>query len=270
MKIRVISGVAAAVLVIVVLVLHITFFFPLAIAATACVALYELYRAGRCLHCYVALSAGMLYGAVSPFLTFYEKDTFLSGFCIVCIMAMFFEMVFFHKRVQCTETLFVAAVTLLLVGSINTTILLLHDGKYGLGNVVLAFCSAWVVDTSAYFIGTFLGAHKLCPSISPHKTTEGFFGGILVNVLVAVLFSLIYSLVTDAEVQYTWLIIAAIVCGAVNTLGDLSASVLKRQQGIKDFGSIIPGHGGVMDRIDSALLTVPAFYVLICISPIFS
>lgn len=270
MKTRVISGVVAAVLVIAVLLLHRTFFFPFAIAATTCVALFELYRAGNCLHCYVAVSVGMLYGIVSPFLTFYGHETFVSGFRIVCIMAMFFEMIFFHKRVRCTETLFMAAVTLLLVGSTNITILLLHSGEYGLANVVLAFCSAWVVDTSAYFIGTFLGAHKLCPTISPHKTTEGFFGGILVNVLVAVIFSLIYSLVTDAEVQYTWLIIAAIVCGAVNTLGDLSASVLKRQQGLKDFGHIIPGHGGVMDRIDSALFTVPAFYVFICISPIFS
>ena len=111
--------------------------------------------------------------------------------------------------------------------------------------------------------------HKLCPEISPKKTVEGFFGGIAADVIFMVIFALIYSLIAHAHVHYLWLIFIGIVCAVISVLGDLSASVLKRQQGIKDFGNIMPGHGGVMDRFDSVLFTVPAFYALEMMYPVF-
>ena len=93
---------------------------------------------------------------------------------------------------------------------------------------------------------------------------EGFFGGIAADVIFMVIFALIYSLIAHAHVHYLWLIFIGIVCAVISVLGDLSASVLKRQQGIKDFG-----HGGVMDRFDSVLFTVPAFYALEMMYPVF-
>lgn len=269
MKIRILSGVIGALLAILTLVLYKTFFFPLVIALLICLALYELYRAGECLHCRISVCAGMLYGVALPFLTYYGNTTAVIAIAFFSVVLMAFELVLLHKHVTFQEVLFIAAVTYLVTGSLNTIISLLHFNQYGIACVVLALCSAWIADTGAYFFGTFLGKHKLCPEISPKKTTEGFFGGIFTDVVIMVVFALIYSRIAQCQVHYLWLIFAAIVCAVVSVLGDLSASVLKRQQGIKDFGNIMPGHGGIMDRIDSVLFTVPAFYVLTCMYPIF-
>ena len=269
MKIRIISGVVGVVLAVLVLILHHTFVFPLVVAALICIALYELFRAGKCLHCRISIGAGFLYGAAIPFLQFYGNYTAIVGITFLCVIAMFAEMVLLHKHVTYQETLFIAAITLLVSNSLNMLTKLLHGSAYGLACVILALSSAWIADTGAYFAGTFFGKHKLCPEISPKKTIEGFFGGIAADIIVMVAFALVYCLITSARVHYLWLIFAAVVCAVISVLGDLSASVLKRQQGIKDFGNIMPGHGGVMDRFDSVLFTVPAFYALECMYPIF-
>lgn len=269
MKVRIISGVVGAALAVLVLLLHGTFVFPLTVAALICVALYELYRAGKCLHCRISVGAGFLYGAVTPFLQYYHNAKAALGLTFLCVVAMFVEMVVLHKVVRYQETIYIAAVTLLVTSSLNMLNRLLQGSPYGLACVILALCSAWIADTGAYFSGTFFGKHKLCPEISPKKTVEGFFGGIVTDIIVMVIFALIYSLISGAHVHYLWLIFAGAVCAVISVLGDLSASVLKRQQGLKDFGNIMPGHGGVMDRFDSVLFTVPAFYVLEYLYPIF-
>lgn len=269
MKIRIISGIVGGALAVLVLILHKTFVFPLAIAVLICIALYELFHAGKCLHCRISVGAGFLYGVVLPFLQFYGNYTAIVALTFLCIIAMFVELVLLHKHVTYQEILFVAAVTLLVSSSLNMLNALLHGSVYGIACVILALCSAWIADTGAYFAGTFFGKHKLCPEISPKKTVEGFFGGIVVDIAVMLIFAFIYCLVTHAHVHYIWLIFIAVVCAVISVLGDLSASVLKRQQGIKDFGNIMPGHGGVMDRFDSVLFTVPAFYALECMYPVF-
>lgn len=269
MKVRIISGVVGGILAVLILLLHKTFVFPLAIAALTCIALFELCRAGKCLHCRISVGAGMLYGAVMPFLCYYGNASAMTGIAFLCVMAMFLEMVLLHKHVRCQEVLFVAVVSLLVTASFDMLISLLHGSAYGLACVILALCSAWISDTGAYFSGTFLGKHKLCPEISPKKTVEGFFGGIVADIAVMIVFALICHLITGAHVHYLWLAFAAVLCAVISVLGDLSASVLKRQQGLKDFGNIMPGHGGVMDRFDSVLFTIPAFYALECLYPIF-
>lgn len=269
MKTRVISGVVGGILAILVLLLHKTFVFPLFVAALICIALFELYRAGKCQHCRISIGAGFLYGALLPFLQYYGNFRAIVAITFLCMTAMFVELVIFHKRVRFQDTMFMVAVTLLVAGSMNMLISLLHGSICGLACVILALCSAWIADTGAYFSGTFFGKHKLCPEISPKKTIEGLCGGVIVDIVVMVLFALVYSLIAHAHVHYLWLIFTAVVCALISVLGDLSASVLKRQQGIKDFGKIMPGHGGVMDRFDSVLFTVPAFYALECMIPIF-
>lgn len=269
MKVRILSGVIGVALAILVLALHKTFVFPLAVAALICIALYELYHAGNCMHCLISAIAGFVYGAVMPFLQFYGNSSAMIAVSFLCFVAMFAELVLFHDRVSYQEILFIAAVTILVTNSLNLLNAMLHLDAYGLAYVILALCSAWISDTGAYFVGSFLGKHKLCPEVSPKKTVEGFFGGIAADILVMILFSFVYHFISHAHVHYLWLIFTAIVCAVVSVLGDLSASVLKRQVGIKDFGNIMPGHGGVMDRFDSVLFTIPAFYALECMYPIF-
>ena len=125
--------------------------------------------------------------------------------------------------------------------------------------LLCAFMCPLVGDTLAYFIGTFFGKHKLCPDISPKKSVEGsiasFFGSILGGVLVFVL-----QKFWDTTVPLSALLILGAVCGIFGQIGDLFASVIKRWSGIKDFSSIIPGHGGILDRLDSVLMCAPFVY----------
>jgi phosphatidate cytidylyltransferase len=136
--------------------------------------------------------------------------------------------------------------------------------KHGLFLVVLTLCGAWLADTGAYFSGTFFGRHKLCPNISPKKTVEGFIGGTITNGLIFILVGLLYGkVITDLPMDYFLLFVFGMCCSVVGLLGDLSASLIKRQYSIKDYGNIMPGHGGILDRLDSFIMTVPFVIVFL-------
>ncbi|MDO4710571.1 MAG: phosphatidate cytidylyltransferase [Peptostreptococcaceae bacterium] len=121
--------------------------------------------------------------------------------------------------------------------------------------VWLVFIFAWVSDTSAYFSGVFFGKRKLIPQISPKKTIEGSIGGILGTVIFTVVFAMAFK-----EQNPMYFVPLAIIGSIFSQLGDLFASAIKRQLQIKDYGNIIPGHGGVLDRFDSILFTAPLTY----------
>ena len=110
----------------------------------------------------------------------------------------------------------------------------------------------------AYFTGMLLGKHKLCPKISPKKTIEGSIGGILGSVILCAAFSAIF--VPQLLVHS---IIIGVLGGIISQFGDLTASIFKRKMGIKDYGNLIPGHGGILDRFDSVLFTAPMVYYYI-------
>ena len=143
MKVRIISGVVGAILAVAILLLHKTFVFPLAIAALICIALFELFRAGKCLHCRISIGAGFLYGAALPFLQYYGNYTAVIALTFLCIIAMFAEMVLLHKHVTYQSTLFIAAITLLVSHSLSMLNTLLHISSYGLASVILALCSGF-------------------------------------------------------------------------------------------------------------------------------
>lgn len=138
---------------------------------------------------------------------------------------------------------------------------------HGLWLMILLFVIAWISDTGAYFVGTFLGKHKMAPKISPKKSWEGFFGGWVISVLVAVgLFILRFEIDNfyGEGLFYTLYFYLPVVTilAPLSVVGDLVASVVKRKCGIKDFGNIMPGHGGVMDRFDSVLFIAPLLYLI--------
>lgn len=122
---------------------------------------------------------------------------------------------------------------------------------------------AWVCDTSAYFVGRAFGKHKLVPKLSPKKTVEGAIGGILGSVLVGVIFGwVLYSRETHNISSFVVLILITFVGSIIAQLGDLLASGIKRNHDIKDYGTLIPGHGGIMDRFDSVIFVIPCIYFL--------
>lgn len=137
-----------------------------------------------------------------------------------------------------------------------------QTGEYGI-LVWLIFIAAFGTDSMAYFAGYAFGKHKLAPKISPKKTIEGSIGGIVGSVLFCGIFG--YFAVPQLLIHC---IIIGILGGIVSQLGDLTASIFKRKMGIKDFGNLIPGHGGILDRFDSVLFTAPMvyYYIVLVIS----
>ena len=128
------------------------------------------------------------------------------------------------------------------------------------GLLLLAiFIFIWVNDTGAYLVGSRWGKRRLAPSISPKKSVEGSIGGLLLVLLSAV----ILRLLLFPELSWLRILLVATVVAVFGTIGDLFESSLKRQAGVKDSGKLIPGHGGILDRIDSLLLAVPAVYLLL-------
>lgn len=137
--------------------------------------------------------------------------------------------------------------------------------------LILVCICAWVTDTGAYFCGRAFGRKKLAPKISPNKTIEGAIGGLLTGMLLFPAVCWLYSRCPgiSAEVSYVHAVLISLLCGMIGEIGDLFASAIKRGAGIKDFGTIMPGHGGIMDRFDSFLFVAPTLYLLISFFPIF-
>ena len=132
-----------------------------------------------------------------------------------------------------------------------------QTGEYRL-MVWLVIFSAFGTDIMAYFTGVLIGKHKLCPKISPKKTIEGSIGGILGSVILCGLFGWFFI-----HPLFVHCIIIGVLGGIFSQIGDLTASIFKRKMGIKDYGNLIPGHGGVLDRTDSILFTAPMVYYYI-------
>ena len=131
-----------------------------------------------------------------------------------------------------------------------------HDFYFGAQLLMFVFLIVWAADTGAYFVGKRFGKHKLAPRVSPGKTREGFFGGLLSSMLVAFFASLFFAIPSDKMVLF---FAAALITNVVSALGDLNESILKREAGLKDSGNLLPGHGGILDRIDSLTAAVPVF-----------
>jgi len=149
----------------------------------------------------------------------------------------------------------VGAVGLLLLPLLANTIAALYFYPQGKDLVVYLLCLVWAADIGAYLMGKWCGRHKLIPLVSPGKTIEGACGGFLLGVLVA-LIAYFYFVPAHALL---WFVIA-IATIVISMLGDLFISMLKRRQKLKDTGHLIPGHGGVLDRLDSLIAALPLFY----------
>lgn len=144
-----------------------------------------------------------------------------------------------------------------------TFIYLTRELEFGIYLVWMIVISSWICDTMAYFSGVLLGKHKLAPVLSPKKSVEGAVGGIIGSAVVGALygFFIVERQLTNMHIGWMFAIIAAI-GAAVSQVGDLAASGIKRNEGIKDYGNLIPGHGGIMDRFDSVIFVAPMVYML--------
>jgi len=128
---------------------------------------------------------------------------------------------------------------------------------YGTEMTMYFLILIWVADISAYFVGKKWGTTKLAPDISPGKTVAGMYGALISGLICAVVLSLIYGFQLMIAADFVLLSVLTVL---ISIYGDLFVSVVKRQRGVKDSGSLLPGHGGVLDRVDSMIAAIPFFY----------
>lgn len=171
----------------------------------------------------------------------------------------------FHKDIKLEGMLGMIVLPIIIAYAFLSFALLVSFQSY-LFYVVLVFCWSAVADTGAYFTGVAIGKHKMAPVISPKKSWEGLIGGILSSLLVTFGVCMLYRYCFDVKVNIVNVLIMTPIFVLIGVMGDLTASLIKRKCGIKDFGRLIPGHGGVLDRFDSILMiSVPfslAFYLI--------
>lgn len=163
------------------------------------------------------------------------------------------------------------AITYIIVSFSSLSLARYLDRKIGLYIVIMVFVASWMCDVGAYLVGSVCGKHKLIPEISPKKTVEGAVGGIIIATAAFLLYGFIIdSFIDGISVNYVRLAVFGVLLSIVSQLGDLVASLIKREYGVKDYGRIFPGHGGVMDRFDSIFAVSTILMMLSVVLPPFT
>ena len=189
---------------------------------------------------------------------------------IVFTMLLFGEMMRSHVKLTFDKICLCLAAGVL-VPFLLTGVIRIHVMKLGKYLVLIPFIVAFASDAGAYFAGRYFGAHKMAPVVSPHKTVEGAVGGVICAIVGMVIYALILDLPfedLDFSVNYLYAVLYGLGGSLAGVMGDLCFSVIKRQTGIKDYGNLIPGHGGILDRFDSMMLVAPLMEALILLIPV--
>ena len=264
MRTRIITAVVAIAVFIAVVYFLPPVCFKLAVCVICAVAAYELTAKSGIVKLAPLTVVSCAFAAAAPLLVSlpaFEKYMLVYLFAAVAVLFAVWLLNYGKATLVMVLTSFFAGAVLPLMFSFIVRIYALENGKV---LILLPFIAAWMTDTGAYFTGVFLGKHKLCEKISPKKTVEGAAGGIITCIISLVAFAYFFRL----PVNYISFGTGALVLSLLAQTGDLSFSIIKREYNIKDYGSIMPGHGGVLDRFDSAMFTVPATYVLLMITGI--
>ncbi len=162
------------------------------------------------------------------------------------------------------------AITYIIVSFSSLSLTRYLDRSIGLYIVILVFVASWMCDAGAYLVGSVCGKHKLIPEISPKKTVEGAVGGVIIATAAFLLYGFIIDSFFGVGVNYLRLAVFGVLLSIVSQLGDLVASLIKREYGVKDYGRIFPGHGGVMDRFDSIFAVSTILMMLSIVLPPFT
>ncbi|MBQ5911200.1 MAG: phosphatidate cytidylyltransferase [Clostridia bacterium] len=261
MKTRIISGVVAAAAVALLLLLN-SFFSIVAVVAVAllaALAVYEILVGTGAVKKGAPVYIAMFYAAA---LQFSYSGIFINSnsLSVLFVLSIAIIAVLNHKNFTVNELAFTIAMPIIISFAFACLEQIINPGdKTGLLYFLLLFNFACVTDIGAYFVGSAIGKHKLAPEISPKKTVEGAVGGIVCSVIGTLIISIVFSLILKTSVNVILLTLVTPVFSVIGMFGDLFASVIKRHFGIKDYGNIMPGHGGVLDRTDSILLIAPAF-----------
>ena len=278
MKTRTITAVFILIVIVPLVLLSHFITYSIALGILSLMATFELLRVlGMERRWAVSVPAYVL-ATILPFASYFVESSNTFVYLLTIAALAFFYLIYlmgvsvFSKGVISVagiSSVFVA-VTYVVVSFSSLSLLRYIDRDVGLYRLILVFVAAWMTDTCAYLVGSLIGKHKLIPEISPKKTVEGAIGGIVGAFLGFLLYGLIIDLaVSNIAVNYIALGVYSIILAVVAQLGDLIASLIKREHGVKDYSKLLPGHGGIMDRFDSILAVSTILLILTIIVPPF-
>lgn len=243
--------------------------FTIALAAVIFFMLYECYSATKADTATKAIgfvSAVLIMAALYGISAALKYAFPLFAVAIVMIIVLYMILIVAeHGKNSYKEVLSNGFLTMYVVLSMGCA--WLAKEVFGTAYMLLIFICAWSTDTFAYFTGKFLGKHKLIPHVSPNKTVEGSVGGVVGTMILSVIY--LCTLNKALSLDINWLIsglAVGFVSGVFSQIGDLTASAIKRDTGIKDFGWIFPGHGGFMDRFDSVMFIAPFIFGILILT----
>lgn len=178
---------------------------------------------------------------------------------VVFMMLAFSVFIFSHKKISYIDLAYAICGTLLISFGMSALPTICSNGIGVSFYFITVFALPWMADAGGFFIGATMGKHKLCPNISPKKTVEGAVGGVIFCIVTALIVGVVfqYLIMPDYKINFLALAILGLLDAPISILGDLSFSLIKRSLNIKDYGSIFPGHGGMLDRFDSIIFTAP-------------
>lgn len=214
----------------------------------------------------------VIYGSVMAFaVTMWSYFDAVPAYMILLLMAftivLFAEMMHDHVKVQ-FEMIAMTFFAGWLVPYLLSAVIRILSMKIGRYFIMIPFIVAYLNDAGAYLAGMKFGKHKLSPVVSPNKTYEGLIGGWIASIVGMLLYALVMQFAFKFKVNYLLTVLYGFLGAGVGVFGDLCFSVVKRQTGIKDYGHIFPGHGGVLDRFDSMMLVAPLIEVLLTLLPL--
>lgn len=267
MKVRIISAVVATAILLGILAgsmfAPVTLF--IAVGIVSAIAAYELARTtGFSKAPAVYILGGIMSCAAQILLYFSDLSGLIEVVFVAYVVLMFIYKLVKYQETDMKDMMTCMGMTLYVAYAFGSLLKIWKNYEYGslaMFLLILALAMAWFSDSGAYFVGVTLGKHKLCPLISPKKTVEGFIGGIVSAIVLTGVFAAVYCNFIDKSTSVSWVGVLCIagICSVLSVVGDLLFSSLKRQYGVKDYGTIMPGHGGVLDRFDSVLVVVPVF-----------
>lgn len=283
MKVKIISGAVASLLAIGVLAVVQTIVPVLLLCVVAAIACYEILRTAK-VENKAVYGFSMLCAASMPLLVAYhplEKSglplpPYLVLYCmllLICMLAQYKKTKFEHIAIALYASLFIPFTlsSLILVRDLHKEFPAFFHPAHSMMLVLMGLTSSWMTDTCAYLVGSKLGKHKLAPNISPKKSIEGAIGGVLGNTVVNTIIYFCFLPYFRFNVIRLWMVLAfSVLLSVLSIMGDLSASVIKRNYGQKDFGNLMPGHGGAMDRFDSYTFVMPVVWIIVRIGMCFA
>jgi phosphatidate cytidylyltransferase len=273
LTIKILSGVIGAFFIITLLLFdrNFPYFLNILVGLVGCLSVHEIFVAIKLEKNYFLILPSYFFTSLLPIVGVHEtKWQFI---CYVYTLVVVGIMLLRNKGLKLKDVVMVYSMTVFISFAL-TTLIRLRDmgGKIGSFYVLLALGIAWISDTGAYFGGSFLGKQKLCPEISPKKTVEGVVSGVLFCIIIMFLISFLFEKInfdrSVISVNYVFLIMICLIGSFIAVIGDLFFSWVKRGCKIKDFGDVMPGHGGVLDRFDSVIFVAPFVYFMIKISAV--